>query len=194
MAKRPLIIAVLVILSLAVAISLYLLFGELNKAGVQWTGTQAFQLGGPIAAFFVTLTVLWRMYKQAQKIDNPLESRLKSLVGEWQLESQSDQNKRNARSKTTIEFTGGELCISGGTFFDADGKPIGDWNTEMAFSNGNKLKFFYTLTDALAAQSVWKGAVEVNLQPNSKPLLLQGTWQVLGKEFHRGIITMTKIK
>jgi hypothetical protein len=179
---------------------LYRLFGELNQAGVQWTGIQAVQLGGPIAAFFAVLILLWKMYKEFYKFDNYLESKLSGLVGEWTLESESHgKNRRKAISQTKIEFLNGELCINGGTFFNvapdgSRGAPIGDWIVDMAVSDGNRLKYFYTLTDNLADHSTWKGISELAMQENSDTMTFQGTWQVLSsKETHNGQVTLKKL-
>lgn len=196
MARRLLILAGLVIIALIPAVLLYLLFGDINSATFEKTGVK---LGGPMAAFFVVLLLLWRMYKHMLANDNPLESQLAPLEGCWQLESVSNGSKRKASSETAIELDDGELRISGGTFFalspeGSRGNPIGNWSVEMAVSDGRRLKYFYHLTDNLAQQSSWKGLVEATLQDDGKQPVFVGTWQVLGsgKEAHAGTITLTK--
>lgn len=194
MARRLLTICILVGLSLGVAILLFLLFGELNSAVFQQPGLK---LGGPVAAFFATLYLLWRIYKEMRFVDNPLESRLQPLVGRWQIESRSSESGRKAISRTTIELRDGELYIDGGTFFavaadGSKGDPIGTWNVEMAVSDGRRLKYFYTLADGLASPSTWRGLVEAALQDDSDEPMFHGTWQVLGKDFHVGVITMKR--
>lgn len=198
MARRLMILMALVIIALIPAVLLYLLFGDINSASFEETGVK---LGGPMAAFFVVLSLLWRMYKHMQAKDNPLESQLAPLEGSWQIESTSNHSQRKASSETDIAMDDGELRINGGTFFaiNADGsrgKPIGNWSVEMAVSDGRRLKYFYHLTDDLAQQSSWKGLVEATLQDNDKHPFFIGTWQVLGqgKETHAGTITLKKLE
>ena len=197
MITRLSILLTLVIVSLIPAILLFLLFGKLNSADLIWAGDQRLQLGGPVAAFFITLTTLWQMYKGMRTIENPVEEKLKNLVGSWEIESRSSGHGRKARSVTTIALDDGELCIKGGTFFDvavdgSKGDAIGDWTAEMAVSDGHKLKYFYYLTDSLATSPTRKGLVELVLQENIKIPTFHGTWQVIGKESHSGTIIMKK--
>jgi hypothetical protein len=194
--RRLSVLAALVALSLVPAVLLYLLFGELNSATVEKTGLK---LGGPVAAFFVALYGLWKMYKGMRSVDNPFESRLQALVGAWQIESKSSESGRKATSSTKIALEEGELRIDGGTFFavgtdGSQGDAIGSWSVEMAVSDGRRLKYFYSLTDNLASHSTWKGLVEVAAPDDSDVQGFQGTWQVLGKEHHRGTISITRKK
>jgi hypothetical protein len=199
MTRRLLILFTLLVLSLIPAILLYLLFGKLNSANVQWTGKQVVELGGPVAFFFITLWFLWHMYKHMNATDNPLESQLGPLGGTWEVEASSTESGRKARSGTGIALQDGELRISGGTFFDiaadgARGEAIGSWNVEMAVSDGRRLKYFYTLTDMLADHSTSRGLAELTLQDDSPIPTFYGNWQVIGKEIHAGVITMKKQK
>lgn len=192
--RRLLVVTTLVALSLAPAVLLYLLFGELSTASVERTGVK---LGGPVAAFFVALYLLWSIYQKMQKADNPAETRLMPLTGRWRIESRSATSGRKASSQTKMALEGGELQISGGTFFalGVDGRAgdaIGSWTVEMAVSDGRRLKYFYSLTDNLAQHSNWKGLVEVAWQDNASPATLSGTWEVMGKEHHQGTITLVK--
>jgi|SRR5262245_4664897 len=145
--RRLTVLSILVGLSLITTIALFLLFGELNSAIIE---KPTLKLGGPVAAFFAILYLLWRIYKGVRLIDNPLELRLQPLVGQWQIESESNVSGRKASSSTTIDLDDGELRIYGGTFFmvTADGSKggaIGDWSVEMAVSDGRRLKYFYNL-------------------------------------------------
>lgn len=199
MTRRLIILSILILLSLIPAILLFLLFGQLNSANVKWTGHQEVQLGGPVAAFFVTLTSLWQMYKHMTTKDNPLEAKLEALRGTWEVEARSGGGGRTAYSETGIGISDGELRISGGTFFDvaaggARGKAIGSWNVEMAVSDGRRLKYFYALTDMLADRSTWRGLAELALQEDSPTPTFSGNWQVIGKEIHVGEITMKRKK
>lgn len=194
MARRLLILMALVAISLVPAVLLYMLFGDLNSAAIDNTGLK---LGGPVAAFFVVLSFLWRMYKFMLTRENPLESRMEALTGSWQLESTSGHSQRKARSETTIKIDDGELRIDGGTFFAVNndgskGNPIGNWSVEMAVCDGRRLKYFYHLTDNLVQQSSWKGLVEASLQEDAGQPEFVGTWQVLGKEAHAGTIILKK--
>src|SRR5262245_32223151 len=85
-ARRLTILSILVGLSLITTIALFLLFGELNSAIIE---KPTLKLGGPVAAFFAILYLLWRIYKGVRLIDNPLELRLQPLVGQWRIESTS---------------------------------------------------------------------------------------------------------
>lgn len=192
--RRLAILASLVGLSLIPATLLFLLFGELNSALVQQTGLK---LGGPVAAFFATLFLLWRMYKEMRFTDNPLEMRLQRLLGTWQIESRSANTGRRACSSTRIELDDGEVRLTGGTFFSVDsdgtkGKAIGSWNVEMAVSDGHRLKYFYSLTDTLGSLPASRALAELALQDESAEPIFEGTWQALGKEFHSGDIRMLK--
>lgn len=197
MGNRLFQLSIIILLPLLPAVLLYMLFGELNSAGVQWTGTYAVQLGGPVAAYVSVLVIAWRIYKKLYVLVNPLESILRGLEGNWHIESKTGTSGRKAQSGTKIVLDDGALRIDGGTFFSvaADGSkgdPIGQWSAEMAVSDGRRLKYFYTLTDSLAAPSTWRGLVEADLQPGSKSPAFRGTWQVIGKEFHSGTIVLTK--
>lgn len=195
MIKRLSILSLLTLLSLLPAVLLFLLFGELNSAGVTLTGGKAVQLGGPTAVFFIALTLLWQMYKYMLEKDNPLESKLQNLIGLWKVESTSGSSGREAVSETTIEFDDGQLLIGGGTFFDVGkngtkGDPIGEWSVDIAVSDGRRIRYFYSLKDSIASRT-WKGVAEMTYQSDPAPSLY-GTWQVTGKEYHSGKITMTK--
>lgn len=195
-ARRLGILATLVGLSLIPATLLFLLFGELNNAVVEQIGLK---LGGPVAAFFATLFLLWRMYKEIRFTENPLEMHLQSLIGSWQIESISANSDRRASSSTSIELDDGEVRFAGGTFFSVEsdgtkGKAIGSWNVEMAVSDGHRLKYFYNLTDSLGSLPTSRGLAELALQEDSAETIFEGTWQALGKEFHTGNIRMVKKK
>lgn len=194
MRRRLTIITILVALSLGVSISLFMLFGELNSAVFEQTTVR---LGGPVAAFFIILFLLWRMYRSKYMDDNPLEERLEPLVGLWRIESKSSVSGRFATSTTRIYIQDGALCLDGGTFFrategGAQGEAIGNWNVEMAISDGWRLKYFYTLTENPTDPVTWKGLVEAALQDDPGGPAFHGTWQVLGRNFHSGTIVMRK--
>jgi len=152
-----------------------------------------------VAAFFVALYVLWKMYLRIVASGSRLQARLQSLVGNWRVDSKSGESDRRAVSGTTIELEGGELRLGGGTFFavNADGSKgdaMGNWTVDMAVSDGRRLKYFYTFRDEdPKVLSTWNGLVEVDLQPDPKQLRLEGTWQVLGAKYHRGSISLTKL-
>jgi hypothetical protein len=197
MGNRLFHLSILILLPLFPAVFLYVLFGELNSAGVQWSGTYAVQLGGPVAAYVIVLGIAWRIYKKLYVLENPLEPLLKELEGKWHVESKSAAAGRKAQSETTIMLDDGALRVDGGTFFSvtedgSKGESIGQWHAEMAVSDGRRLKYFYTLTDSLASPSTWRGLVEADVQPGSKPPTFRGTWQVIGKDFHSGSIVLTK--
>lgn len=195
MIKRIFMLSFLTLLSLLPAVLLFHLFGELNSAGVTLTGGKAVQLGGPTAVFFIALTLLWKMYRVMLEIDTDFEAKVHNLIGLWKVESTSETSGRKAISETTIAFDDGQLIIGGGTFFDVGqngvkGTPIGEWSVDIAVSDGRKVKYFYSLKDSTALQA-WKGVVEMTYQSDPNPSLY-GTWQVTGKEYHSGNITMTK--
>lgn len=199
MGKRLFHLSILLLLPLLPAVLLYVLFGELNSAGVQWSEAYAVQLGGPVAAYVIVLLIAWLIYKKLYVLENPLEPLLEALEGKWHLKSKSRETGRNAQSETTIVLDDGALRIDGGTFFSvtedgSKGDSIGQWHADMAVSDGRRLKYFYTLTDLLASPSTWRGLVEADLQPDSKPPTFRGTWQVIGKEVHSGSIVLTKSK
>lgn len=193
--RRLITIAALVAISLTVSISLFMLFGELNSAFFEQT---SLRLGGPVAAFFVILYLLWYMYKSMHRYENPLEERLEPLVGSWKIESKSSESGRSATSTTRMFIEDGVLCLDGGTFFStpasgAEGDAIGDWNVIMVISDGRRLKYFYTLTENPVNPVTWKGLVEVALQDDPGGPAFHGTWQVLGRNFHSGTIVMRKV-
>lgn len=192
--RRLSVLSLLVVLSLTASILLFLLFGELNSAFFEQT---SLRLGGPVAAFFITLSLLWRMYRGAYFDENPLESRLKPLVGDWTIESTSSESGKVLRSRTNMHIDNGALCLDNGVFFahanrGAEETAIGTWNVEMAISDGSRLKYFYTLTDNVANPVTWKGLVEAVLQVDPAGSTFYGTWQVLGRTFHSGTIVMRK--
>ncbi|CAK8712853.1 hypothetical protein LDFHOB_01995 [Candidatus Electronema aureum] len=120
-----------------------------------------------------------------------LISKVKDLAGVWEIESISTGSNRNAYSEATISLDDGEFYIAGGIFMDRSKNiAIGSWDVEMAMSDGKKIKFFYYLTDNLL---VWKGLVELTLNPCIVPLTFEGTWQVIGKDIHSGTMRMKKI-
>jgi len=195
MTKRLSILALLVVLSLVPAVLLYILFGDLNNADITVKGRQVIQLGGPTAVFFLTLSFLWRMYKYIYVKENPLETMVQNLIGSWKVESESGTSGRKANSDTRISFRDGQLEIDGGTFFDVGpkgekGDSIGDWNVDIAVSDGRRVKYFYTLRDSISART-WTGVVEMIYQNDATPAM-HGRWQVIGNEYHSGKISMTK--
>ncbi len=191
MEKKIWVLAALVGISLCPAVLLYLLFGNMNSAGMEWAGSYGARFGGPVAAFIGVLLILWKMYQA-----NPLEPRLRRLEGNWEIESTSSGDGRKALSTTRVELQDGELRVTGGTFFDVDaqgqrGKPIGQWTVEMAVSDGRRIKYFYSLEDRLSAM-IWRGLVEMALE-NDAGQVFSGNWQVLGgQRFHCGEISMRK--
>lgn len=189
-------IGCLVLFALVPAVLLYYLFGVLNQAGVEWSG-KSVQLGGPVAAFFAVLWFISNMYFKISP-PNPLEKQLKSLVGNWIIESDSYESGRKAYSTAVMKVENGSLHIEGGVFREEaikgekEGKVIGDWGSEIAVFDGNHLLYLYTLTDRKAVQSTWKGVVRASLSVSEGVPSFVGIWQVFGPIFHEGEIRIRK--
>jgi len=192
--NRLLTLAFLVLLALLPAVLFYYLFGELNKAGVEWSG-KSVQLGGPVAAFFAILWFLGNMFRKMSP-PNSLQKHLEGLAGAWAIESESQASRRQARSTTVMKIENGALRIEGGVFREVanegdEGKSIGDWNTEIAVFDGYRLLYVYNLSDSQLEQ--WKGVVRASLNTIEKTPTFDGTWQVFGPRVHQGKIHMKKL-
>ncbi len=125
-------IAVLVGLSLVPAVLIYWLFGTLSSADVSWASDKV-KLGGPIAAFFAILLLLYQIYSRQTGQTTRESDVARPFVGRWLATSYSNDSGRTATSDVDAILTAsGELALSG-NLRDQAGKVIGDWDAKEVF-------------------------------------------------------------
>ena len=199
----------LVTIALIPAVALYLLFGELSSATVQWSDEAS--LGGPVAAFFATLLLLNQIHKRmigedrAEDVEAEVKARLGStrlrsemadlIAGTWEIRSEAMSTGRQGLSRTEIGFKDGHVEISGGTLANqaAPDVVVGDWHCEMAVFDGNRLLYSYVMNDQDSTHPVSRGVVLALLQKEGGETKLVGTWQMFGGDAHSGKIELARV-
>jgi hypothetical protein len=188
-------VAVLVVLSLVPATMIYWLFGALSSANVAWASDKV-KLGGPIAAFFAILLLLYRMYSRLMTTESRDSDLAQPFVGRWRATSHSNVSGRDATSDIDAVLTGDGMLALSGNFRDQDGKDIGDWDSKEVFCTPSRVAFRYVITD--------KGAAEDNTNiafctlriaarnKSGRPTRLSGTWDVIGPRHHDGTIELER--
>ena len=193
---RTLLIAICVIVavSLAPAVLLYLLFGSLSSANVSWLNGDV-KLGGPIAAFFATLMFLYRFYARYARTADDAAEMAAPYAGKWHVTAQSSKNQRKASSDIEAIIGANGLSFSG-NFLDTAKKPVGEWKTEYVFCAPTGLAYKYWLTDGSSgAKQNWIGFCTLYVAKRGKsarPSRLEGTWDVIGPEHHDGTIAFER--
>ena len=189
----------LVLIALIPAISLYILFADMNRAEAAWLNN-TMQLGGPVAAFFIILyflsQLLQKLEHQRHDRDNPQLKKLQELEGDWKIDSSSATSGKAAISSTKLSMANGRLSLSGGTFTmsgeNAEATGVGDWTCELAVSDGERLAYIYRFTEHGDNPGVWQGIADVRrVQGNA--LVFKGTWQVFGHKHHSGQIKLERV-
>jgi hypothetical protein len=178
------------LIPLVPAVLLYELFNSINSASVVQTN-QGIKLGGPAALYFVLLILaLWYVNKWRTKTD-PLEKLKKDLVGNWNVNSVSSSN-RTAVSTSSFRLNEDNNLISAGGSFIEEGRTIGTWTPDQIILDQvrDNVIFLYDLRDAAADVNL-RGLMELTIGRQT-PLIMQGTWEVIGPNRHRGTVTFEK--
>ncbi|MDJ0911445.1 MAG: hypothetical protein QNI99_19830 [Woeseiaceae bacterium] len=189
----------LVVIALLPAVLLYYLFSDMNAANAAWMNN-SIQLGGPVAAFFAFLYFLERKLRQLEALKhdraNPLLKELQKFEGNWKIKATSGSSGKTAESTTELSLDAGNLQLSGGRYVvvkdGSDPKGMGDWECELAVCDGDRLAYFYRLTDLSEDHSVWQGIVDARRVPGDA-LAFEGSWHVVGKDHHNGRIGLKKL-
>lgn len=190
---------VLVLIALLPAVLLYHLFADLNTANAAWLNNTV-QLGGPVGAFSAFLYFLVQKLRQLENDQferaNPLLVELRELEGDWRVRATSAGSGKTAESTTEFSVDAGSLQLSGGHFAvvggDTDSEGMGDWVCELAVCDGNRLAYFYRLTDMTDEQSVWQGIVDARRVAGDS-VAFEGNWHVIGNQHHDGQIKLEKL-
>ena len=189
----------LTLLALIPAVLLYSLFAG-NEATVT-AGGETMKFGGPIAAFvgfFILVTNVYnRMASKNPNLTPLILDKVRPLAGVWDIESVSHGASKNVRtSEVTLETTDTGISLSGGSFesLATAGKPaelLGQWECEVAFSDGRRLVYIYNVTEAGPDKGTTRGVVDAVLSGTD---CFKGTWATIGDHYHSGTITMRKRK
>jgi hypothetical protein len=177
------------LLPLIPALLLYGIFNSANSATYTNTGVQ---LGGPAALYVVLLLVALRYANKWRSVSDPLERLKTDLAGDWDTKSLSAGSGQIALSMATFEIKGDELVLSGGSF-KVDGTVIGSWSPERVIldKDRNAVVYLYELRD-VRTNNTWRGLMELTLARSTTPMSMEGTWEVIGPDYHRGTVTFTK--
>lgn len=171
------------------ALALYLIFDSQNSATYDKAGLK---LGGPGALYFGLLLVAFQFINKWRTVSDPLEKLKKILVGAWDIKSTSAGSQRVALSTATFAIEDDELRLSGGSIQE-EGKTIGNWSPDRLILDRayDGVVYLYELRD-VNTNDTWKGLMEVTLVRTATPLCMEGTWEVIGPNYHRGIVTFAK--
>jgi hypothetical protein len=190
MTKRLLLIwLVLLIAPLIPVTALYVIFDQANYFKLE-DAARGIVATGPIAAYVALVWIGWQIYRRVSNITVTSSAALKQVVGDWTFEAESAHHtKRNGRC--TITNPGGVLTITGS--FIEEGKPVGDWRSQMAQLTDNELSVVYTLTELRDDNPVSsKGVCTLHFNPASVSPMT-GVWAVVGVAEANGTITYTKV-
>lgn len=171
------------------AVLLYELFNSLNSASVVQTN-QGIKLGGPAALYVVLLVLALQFVNRGRTKTDPLAKVKKDLVGNWDIDSVSS-NDHKAESVSNFRLDEDELILAGGSFVE-NRKTIGTWAPDHIILDPDRdeVIFLYDLKDAVAGVS-WRGLMELTIS-REDPLVMRGTWEVIGPKHHRGTVTFVK--
>ena len=168
------------------AVLLYELFSSLNSASMI-QDNEGIKLGGPAALYFVLLIVALRYMNQWRTKLDPLAQLKKALVGTWDVTSVSSHG-RKAISTSKFRLDDNDLTLVGGSFVEED-KTVGVWTPDHIILDRSpeEVIFLYDLKDTSAGVNS-RGLMELTMV-SEKPLTMQGTWEVIGKNHHSGTVT-----
>ncbi len=187
-------IAVLVALSLLPAVLIYWLFGILSSAEVAWASDKV-KLGGPIAAFFAILLLLYGFYSRLMGTPTRESDVAQPFVGRWLAKSSSNASGRTATSDVDAQLTdGGRLALSG-NLRDQSGKVIGAWDTKEVFCTPTSLAYRYVITDRVSGNTTIAFCT-LRIQERDKstrPTRLSGDWDVIGPKHHDGTVELERV-
>lgn len=171
------------------ALLLYGLFSSQSSATYDNAGLK---LGGPVALYFVLVLLAFRYVGRWRIASDPFEKLKKDLVGAWDVEAVSAESGRVAASLATFSIEDDELCLSGGSFKE-QGKTVGRWSPDRLILDRNRdgLVYLYELKD-VSANNTWRGLMELTLVRSKSPLCMEGTWEVIGPNYHRGTAIFAK--
>jgi hypothetical protein len=182
--------SLVVLLPLVPVILLYLIFEKQNYFELTNTARGVVAMG-PIAAYFVLVGVVWRVYKKMSPLFATHDARIDQLCGDWTFESSSRGG--NVRvGDCFIRCDRGQLQING-SFKDND-KTVGTWECELAGVRGNNLLMVYAL-DSISDgdDDNLHGLVKVTFGEATAPEMT-GIWTVIGREGLEGTITYRRKK
>jgi hypothetical protein len=180
---------VLYLIPLAPVIALYWFFNNQNYFNLTDT-SKGLVATGPIAAYIFLVGLGWNIYSNINKTLSPVNKTIKTLVGDWDLESVSGHNTVR-KGTCKIRDDKGSLKITGN--FISDGKSIGDWESEMVKVDPTKLAFSYELSELDGSTLVRSDGI-CSLQFGASPVSeMKGTWILIGKGNAAGTITYTRI-
>jgi hypothetical protein len=177
------------LLPLVPALLLYGFFSSSNSATYDDTGVQ---LGGPAALYVVLLLVAVQYANKRLFRPDPLKRLKMNLAGEWDTESLSVESGQRAVSTATFDFDGDELVLTGGSFRIGDAV-TGHWSPDRVILDGDRdgVVYLYELRD-VSTRNTWRGLMELTLARKTEPLHMEGTWEVIGPDYHRGTVRFTK--
>jgi hypothetical protein len=177
------------LLPLVPALLLYGLFNSQNSAVYDKAGLK---LGGPAALYFALLLLALRYVSRWRPVSDPLEKLKKVLVGAWDIESRSAGSRRVATSIATFGIEDDELRLSGGSIKE-QGEPIGSWSPDRLILDRERdgVIYVYELID-VNSTARWRGLMELTLVRTATPICMEGTWEVIGPDYHRGTVTFSK--
>ena len=189
----------LTLVSLLPAVLLFYLFDG-NEAAVT-AGGETMKFGGPIAAFVGVFLLVTHVYNGIASTNPNLPSliveKVRPLAGTWDIESVSHGSSKDARrSEVLLETTDTGISLSGGSFESAGtgaqaSELLGQWECEKAFSDGRRLVYIYSVTEAGPGKGTTRGIVDAVLSGSD---CFKGTWATIGPDYHSGTITLRKRK
>jgi hypothetical protein len=169
-----------------------LLFGVFSSENSAIYDKAGLKLGGPAALYFALLLLAFRYVNKWRIVSDPLEKLKKDLVGSWDIESSSAQSDKVLVSMATFDLKDGGLSLGGGTF-KMQGKPFGRWTPTRVIPDPHHdgVVYLYELTD-VKNRNAWRGIMELTFVHTKTPLTMEGTWEVIGPEYHSGTVTFAK--
>jgi hypothetical protein len=167
--------------------------------------TEATELGGPIAAYFVFLLFSYQVYttiksvKEANYIKQAQleEMNIQSLIGNWTY-SEIVQENGNATAITgtaTFKIENGKPIADGIGFLPNTTTQIYSWNS-TAILPGENLWIVIYRVDGLNRNADWEGVMELRVSQkdarNKRVTELVGTFKSL-EISRRGNLTLTRV-
>ena len=191
-------VCIVTIVSFGVAAGLYALFGQLNSAEVTWAARESVKLGGPMAGFAATFTLL--MYSMGRLSSRTVNARDSSApyAGDWHINSTSTgASSRVSSSNINARIDEAGRISMSGNLLDAKNQLIGEWSTKEVFCSPDGIAYRYQLTDRESAGSkTWQGFCSVHVDKRDKkgrPISMAGSWDVIASaEHHAGTISFKR--
>jgi hypothetical protein len=187
-------VTVLVILSVVPAILIYWLFGALSSADVAWASDKV-KLGGPIAAFFAILLLLFAIYSRLMGTRTREYDLAQPFVGTWRAVAHSNASGRVATSNVDAVLADGGILVLSGDLQDQNGKLIGSWSTKEVFCTPTGLAYRYVIIDRAGTTDTSIAFCTLRIVKRDKsgsPIRLSGTWDVIGRIHHDGTVDLER--